>query len=565
MKKILIVGGVAGGASVATRLRRLNEEDEIIMFERGEHVSFSSCGLPYRLGNVIKNTEDLIVTSPKAFLDNFNVDVRNNTEVIEIDRKNKKLKIKNLKTEDIYEETYDKLILSPGANPIVPQFPGIEKVQVFTVKNVMDVINIIKFLDNKKVKEVTIIGGGFIGVETAENLKEVGYNITLIEAMPQLLKPFDYDMVQIFHKELTDKGVNLILNKKVEGFEENKVLLSSGEKVDTDVVFMAIGVSPETTLAKGANLDIGKMGGIKTNQNYMTNDPDIYAIGDAVEVYGSLFHDYFKLALAGPAQKQGRAVADHINNLPVDNRGYIGTSIIQVFDYNGASTGMTEGFIKAMKLNVDYDTISLVAHDSVSIMPNSNPMYFKLVYEIPTGKILGAQAIGKGDVARRIDVIATAIKYNGTIYDLKDLELCYAPPFGTAKDIVNYAGYIASNLMSDTYRHCSFDKVRELVENNDYILDVRPRALFDVGHIVSAVNIPIEELRDRINEIPRDKTIYIHCKTGMTSYNGALILQSLGVKDVIAIDCGFSLLSYYEYFNDKSQSRKPILTKYMFK
>ncbi|MDP0489084.1 MAG: FAD-dependent oxidoreductase, partial [Fusobacterium sp. JB020] len=389
MKKIVIIGGVAGGASAATRLRRLDEKAKIIMFERGPHVSFSSCGLPYRLGNVIKETESLFVTTPKQFYNNFNIDARINEEVIEIDRKNNKVKVKKIETEEIYEETYDKLILSPGANPIVPKFPGIEKVQVFTVKTVVDVMNIIKFLNDKEVKEITIIGGGFIGVETAENLREIGYNITLIEAMPQILKPFDYDMVQIFHKELMDKGVNLILNKKVEGFEENKVLLSSGEKVKTDLVLMAIGVSPETTLAKNANLDIGKMGGIRTNQNYMTNDSDIYAIGDAIEVYSPLFHDYFKLALAGPAQKQGRAVADHINDLPVENRGFIGTSIIKVFDYNGASTGMTEGFIKAMNLNVDYDTVALVAHDSVSIMPNSNPMYFKLVYEIPTGKILG--------------------------------------------------------------------------------------------------------------------------------------------------------------------------------
>lgn len=564
MKKIVIIGGVAGGASAATRLRRLDEKAKIIMFERGPHVSFSSCGLPYRLGNVIKETESLFVTTPKQFYNNFNIDARINEEVIEIDRKNNKVKVKKIETEEIYEETYDKLILSPGANPIVPKFPGIEKVQVFTVKTVVDVMNIIKFLNDKEVKEITIIGGGFIGVETAENLREIGYNITLIEAMPQILKPFDYDMVQIFHKELMDKGVNLILNKKVEGFEENKVLLSSGEKVKTDLVLMAIGVSPETTLAKNANLDIGKMGGIRTNQNYMTNDSDIYAIGDAIEVYSPLFHDYFKLALAGPAQKQGRAVADHINDLPVDNRGFIGTSIIKVFDYNGASTGMTEGFIKAMNLNVNYDTVALVAHDSVSIMPNSNPMYFKLVYEIPTGKILGAQAIGKGDVARRIDVIATSIKYNGTIYDLKDLELCYAPPFGTAKDVVNYAGYIASNLMNDTYKHCSFAKVRELVENGEYIIDARPPEIFEKVHIKGAINIPICEIRKRIDEIPKDRTVYIHCKTGLTSYNGALILQSLGIKDVVSVDCGFSLLSYYEYFNDKTQSREPIVTKYMF-
>lgn len=565
MKKILIVGGVGGGASVATRLRRLSEKDNIIMFEKGPHISFSNCGLPYRLGEVIKNTDDLLINTPEDFLSNFNVDVRAFTEVIEIDRKNKLIKAKNIKTEEIYEESYDKLILSPGANPIVPNFPGIEKVKVFTIRNVEDVINILSFLDKEKVKKITVIGGGFIGVETAENLKTIGYDITLIEAMPQLLKPFDYDMVQIFHKELLDKGINLILNKKVESFEKNTVILSTKEKIETDLVFMAIGVSPETTLAKKSGLEIGKTGAIKTNQNYMTNDNDIYAIGDAIEVYGKIFHDYFKLSLAGPAQKQARSVADHINNIPVTNQGYLGTSIIKVFDYNGASTGITEGFIKAMNLNINYDTVALVAHDSVSIMPNSNPMYFKLVFEVPTGKILGAQGIGKGDVARRIDVIATALSYGGTIYELKDLELCYSPPFGTAKDVVNYAGYMASNLMEDHFRHCSFNKIRELVEKKEYILDVRPRYMFEGGHVLGAINIPLGELRKRKDEIPKNRTIYIHCKTGLTSYNAALILKKLGFKDVISIDCGYSLLSYYEYFNDKTLPRKPILTKYIFK
>ena len=466
MKKILIVGGVAGGASAAARLRRLNEEDKIILFEKGPHVSFSNCSLPYYIGGLIPNEETLLLMSPEKFLKQFNVDARINSEVTAIDREKKEITVVCEGKE--YKESYDKLILSMGAKPIVPPIKGIEKVNVFTVRNVVDISKIHNFLKGKKDAKVAVIGGGFIGIEMAENLKHAGYNITIIEALPQIMKPFDYDMVQILHRELIDNGVNLIVNDKVDSFDTNTVILGSGKKVEADAVVLAIGVAPETDIAVKAGIELGKTKAIKVDSNYRTNDKDIYAVGDAIEVYGALFNDYFKLALAGPAQKQARATADHINGRTVDNRGFIGSSVIKVFGYNGASTGLSEGFIKAMNLNINYDTVEIIPFDGVSIMPSSRLMHFKLIYEVPTGKVLGAQAIGRGNVDKRIDVIATLIKFGGTIDDLKDLELCYAPSFGTAKDVVNFAGYVASNLKNGDFKQVHYSQVRDLVEKDCY-------------------------------------------------------------------------------------------------
>ena len=459
MKKILIVGGVAGGASAAARLRRLNEEDKIILFEKGPHVSFSNCSLPYYIGGLIPSEDTLLLMNPEKFMKQFNVDARVNSEVTAIDRNKKEITVVCEGKE--YKESYDKLILSMGAKPIVPPIKGIEKVNVFTIRNVVDISKIHNFLKGKKDAKVTVIGGGFIGIEMAENLKHAGYNVTIVEALPQIMKPFDYDMVQILHRELIDNGVNLIVNDKVDSFDTNTVILGSGKKVEADAVVLAIGVAPETDIAVKAGIELGKTKAIKVDANYRTNDKDIYAVGDAIEVYGALFNDYFKLALAGPAQKQARAAADHINGRTVDNRGFIGSSVIKVFGYNGASTGLSEGFIKAMNLNIDYDTVEIIPFDGVSIMPSARLMHFKLIYEVPTGKVLGAQAIGKGNVDKRIDVIATLIKFGGTIDDLKDLELCYAPSFGTAKDVVNFAGYVASNLKNGDFKLVHYSQVRE--------------------------------------------------------------------------------------------------------
>jgi len=564
-KKILIVGGVAGGASAAARLRRNSEEDEIIMFEKGPHVSFSNCALPYHLSGLIEDADKLVLMSPEKFMTQYKIEARVNNEVILIDRENKFVNVKNSATGDIYKETYDKLILSPGAKPIVPNIPGIEKVNVFTIRNVVDIDKLNKYVKSLDAKDIAVIGGGFIGVEAAENLKDAGYNVSIIEALDQILKPFDYDMVQILHKEIYDKGVNLIVEDKVENFEEDKVVLSSGKKINAKVVVMAIGVSPETVLAKEANLEIGQTGAIKVDKNYKTNDEDIYAVGDAIEVYNALTQSMTKLSLAGPAQKAARAVADNINNKSTINKGYIGSSAIKVFNYNGASTGLNESLIKVLNMKINYDIVRVILTDKVGIMPTSAPMHFKLLYEVPTGKILGAQAIGKGDVTKRIDVIATTIKFGGTLEDLKDLELCYAPPFSTAKDVVNYAGYVGSNLLNGDFKQVNVDKVRELVENNEYIVDVRERGEYANGHIKGSKNIPLSELRERTNEIPKNKPVYLHCRTGQRSYNAVLALQNLGFNNIYNITGSFLGLSLYEYFNDKTQNRESIVTEYNFR
>ncbi|MBW6409083.1 FAD-dependent oxidoreductase [Clostridium weizhouense] len=564
-KKILIVGGVAGGASAAAKLRRNSEEDEIIMFEKGPHVSFSNCALPYHLSGKIDEADKLVLMSPEKFLTQYKIEARVNNEVILIDRENKYIDVKDLVTGEIYKEKYDKLILSPGAKPILPNIPGIEDVNVFTIRNVVDIDKLNRFIKAIDSKDIAVIGGGYIGVEAAENLREAGYNVSLIEATNQILKPFDYDMVQIFHKEFYDNGINLIVGDKVEKFEKDKVILSSGKKINANVVVMAIGVTPEINLAKESGLEIGETGAIKVDKNYKTNDDDIYAVGDAIEVYNELTHSMTKLSLAGPAQKAARTVADKINNKPTLNKGYIGSSAIKVFDYNGASTGLNESLIKANNMKINYDIVRVILNDKVGIMPGSSPMHFKLLYEVPTGKILGAQAIGKGDATKRIDVIATAIKFGATVDDLKDLELCYAPPFSTAKDVVNYAGYVGSNLLNGDFKQVNIDKVRELVENNSYIVDVRERGEYANGHIKGAKNVPLSELRERINEIPKDKPVYLHCRTGQRSYNATLALQNLGFNNVRNITGSFLGISLYEYFNDKTMNRESIVTEYNFR
>ena len=564
MKKILIVGGVAGGASAAARLRRHSEEDRIIMFEKGPHVSFSNCCLPYHLSGVVAEADNLVLMSPEKFLSQYKIEARTSNEVMSIDRDKKEVTVKNHATGEEYTESYDKLILSMGAKPIVPRIPGIDMVNTFTVRNVVDIDRLNKFVKSMEKKNVTVIGGGFIGVETVENLREAGYNVTLVEAADQIMKIFDYDMVQILHKELHDKGVNLIIGDKVSSFEKDTVILESGKKIEAQAVVLAIGVTPETDLAVKAGIELGKTGAIKTNQNYMTNDKDIYAVGDAIEVYNSLFNDYFKLSLAGPAQKQARGVADHINGMRIDNRGYIGSSVIKVFDYNGASTGLTEATIRDRKLNITYDTVEMIPNDRVGLMPTSEPAHFKLIYEVPTGRVLGAQAIGKGEVCKRIDVIATVIKFGGTIDDLKDLELCYAPPFGTAKDVTNFAGYIATNLLNDDFRQVHFSKVRELVENGAFIIDVREKDEYELSHINGSLNLPLSEIRERLNEVPKDRPVYVHCRSGQRSYNACLLLKHMGFDNIFNISAGYMGISFFEYFNDVTMNRKPIVTDYNF-
>ena len=562
-KKYLIVGGVAGGASAAARLRRLGEKDQIVMFERGPDVSFSNCCLPYHLSGQIEKAEDLVLMNPKKFKGQYNIDARTNSEVLSIDRINKEIEVKNLISDEIYKESYDKLILSPGANAIVPPIAGIEKANIFTVKNVVDIDRLNKFIKKTNPSRVTVIGGGFIGIEVMENLVEAGYNVSLVEALPQVLNQFDYEMVQILHKEIMDNGVELVVGDKVTAFDTNKVVLESGKEIDSEVIVMSIGIRPETSLATQAELELGKTGAIKVDPNFLTSDPDIYAVGDAIEVYNTLTQDNFKLALAGPALKQARSVADHIHGNIINNTGYIGSSVVKVFGFNAAATGLNEKILAG--LDIDYDWVEIIPKDKVGIMPDAEELGFKVIFEKPTGRVLGAQAIGRGNVDKRIDVIATAIKFGGTIENLRDLELCYAPPFGTGKDAVNFAGYVASNLLHGSFRQISMSKVRELVESNAYILDVREMDEYEVGHINNAEIIPLSQLRDRYEEIPKDIPVYIHCRSGQRSYNAVLMLQSKGYDKVFNISGGFIGVCAYEYFNDKTKGRKPIVTEYDLK
>ena len=559
-KKYLIVGGVAGGASAAARLRRLGEEDQIVMFEKGPNVSFSNCCLPYHLSGQIENSEDLVLMNPEQFRGQYNIDARVNQEVISIDRTNKEIEVKNLISGTTYKESYDKLILSPGAEPIVPPIPGIEKANIFTIRNVVDIDKLNKFIKKVNPSRITVIGGGFIGIEVMENLVEAGHKVSLVEALPQVLNQFDYEMVQVLHKEILNNGVDLVVGDKVTAFDTNKVILESGREITSEVVVMSIGVKPETGLAQQAGLKLGKTGAIKVDPNFLTNDRDIYAVGDAIEVYNTLTQDSFKLSLAGPALKQARSVADHIHGRVVSNTGYIGSSVVKVFNYNAAATGLNEKMLA--NLNIDYDWVEIIPKDKVGIMPDSEELGFKVIFEKPTGRVLGAQAIGHGNVDKRVDVIATAIKFGATVENLRDLELCYAPPFGTGKDAINFAGYVASNLLHGAFMQISMSEVRDLVEKDAYILDVREMDEYEAGHINNTRIIPLSQLRDRYEEIPKDVPVYIHCRSGQRSYNAVLALKAKGYTQVFNISGGFLGICAYEYFNDKTMGRKPIVTEY---
>lgn len=562
-KKVLIVGGVAGGATAAARIRRLDEQAEIIMFERGPHVSFSNCALPYHLSGIVENSERLLLMNPQKFHERYRIDARVNSEVIQIHRKKKTLTVKDLTSGKTYEESYDKLILSPGASPVKPRIEGVERSNVFTVRNVVDIRKLKEFVQREDVKDVAVVGGGFIGVEVAENLRLAGKNVSLIEFQKQILVPFDYDMVQILHKEMVDKGVQLVVDDGLKAIGEGYVETMSGKKIAAQAVVLAIGVRPETKLAEEAGLEIGELGGIAVDHNYLTNDPHIYAVGDAIEVYHRITHKKTRLALAGPAQRQARAVADHIYGRANRNNGVIGSSCIQVFDMNAATTGINER--DAERANIRYDSVYIIPSDKVGIMPNSNPLHFKLIYEYPTGKILGAQAIGKGNVDKRIDVIATLIMMDGTLEDLKDLELCYSPVYSTARDVVNMAALVALNQLYGDYKEVAVTETRRLVEEGAYIIDVREKNEFSRGHVKNAINIPLSEFRERIDEIPKDRPVYLHCRSGQRSYVAVKTLMNLGYENVYNMAGSFLGLCLYEWFDDQRLNREKIVTEYNFK
>ena len=563
-KRILIVGGVAGGASVAARARRLDEQAEIIMFEKGPHVSFSNCALPYYLSRTVQVSSALVLMSPDQFWKQYRIEARVNCEVTRIIRKDKTIVVRNLETNEEYKESYDKLVLSPGAAPIRPKsMEGAEGPNVFTIRNVVDIRKLDDYLTANDVNNVAVVGGGFIGVEVTENLILSGKQVSLVEALDQILTPFDYDMAQILHKEMLDHGVNLILGDGVRKIREDAIELQSGREVTAQAVVLAIGVRPEIGLARDAGLEIGSAGGIRVDHNYLTSDPDIYAVGDAIEVYNQLTRQPARLPLAGPAQRQARAAADHMYGIPHNHKGVIGSSVVRLFDLNAAATGLNEKSAKAA--GIPYDFSYTIPPDKVGLMPDSSPLHFKLLYEYPTGKILGAQAIGKGDADKRIDVIAALIAMGGTLEDLKELELCYSPMFSTAKDAVNHAALVSLNLLYGRFRQVPVSKVRDLVESGAFIVDVREKNEFNQGHLVNAVNIPLSELRDRVDEIPKDRTVYLHCRSSQRSYNAVMALQNLGYDNVVNISGSFLGICCYEYYMDQVTGRKKIVTEYNFK
>ncbi|WP_027107821.1 FAD-dependent oxidoreductase [Lacticigenium naphthae] len=562
-KKVLIVGGVAGGASVAARVRRLDEQAEIVMFEKGPYVSFSNCCIPFHISGDIEESQDLVLMNPDGFETQYNIDARVHNEVMHINREEKTVEVKNHQTGDTYAEAYDVLFLSPGAKAILPQsIKGINSSHVFVMKTVPDVEELTNYTKSNDVKDVVVVGGGYIGLEVAENLKKAGFSVTLIEAQNQVMAPMDYDMVQIVNREIVKNGIDLILEDAVTEISSDRVVLHSGKEVKAQAVVMAIGVRPETTLAVDAGLELGKTGAIKVNHHYQTTDPSIYAVGDAIESTCFITGKKMMLTLAGPAQRQARAAADHVYGRTYLNTGVIGSSSLKMFDMNIASTGLNEKQLQ--NAGIEYDFAYVIPKDKVSIMPDAENLFFKLIFAVPSGQILGAQAVGKGNVDKRIDVIATAIMLHGNLEQLKELELSYSPHFSTAKDVVNHAVLVGLNVLNGEFNKVPVTKVRELVENGATIIDAREEDEYELSHVKGSINIPLSQFRNRLNEFPKDKPFYVHCRSGQRSYNMVRALNQLGYPNGYNIDGSFLGISEYEYFNDIQLDRDPIVTDYNF-
>ena len=528
-KRILIVGGVAGGASAAARLRRLDENAEIIMFERGEYISFANCGLPYHIGGAITERDRLLVQTPEKMHKRFEIDVRTQTEVIGIDRQAKSVQVRDLRTGKDSTELYDLLVLSPGADPICPPIPGSDSRSVFTLRNIPDMDSIKKGVDDGSVKSAVVVGGGYIGLEVAEALIERGVKVSLVELAPQVMGTVDPEMAAPLHQELQLHGVDLRLNDSVtkiaETGEDLTVYLSDGHPLTVQMVIMATGVRPETKLAKEAGLTIGERGGIAVNKRMQTSDKSIYAAGDAVEVTDFVGDLQTLIPLAGPANRQGRIIADNICGKDSAYHSTQGTAICKVFNLAVATTGMNEKGLKRAGLN--YEKIFVHPASHAGYYPGAAQMSFKLLFDPKTARILGAQAVGTEGVDKRIDVLAVAMRSGLTVYDLQEMELCYAPPFGSAKDPVNYAGFVAANMLSGDMAICHVEDVLNPADNQK-LLDVRTAAEVEGGTIPGAVNIPVDELRGRLDELPKDKELLVFCQVGLRGYIACRILSQNG-------------------------------------
>lgn len=531
MKKVLIVGGVAGGASTATRLRRLDENLEIVIFEKGEYVSFANCGLPYYIGDIIQNRESLLVQTPESLKARFNLDVRVNSEVVGVNGKDKKVKVKTKNGEE-YEEIFDFLVLAPGAKPIFPAIKGIENKKIFTLRNINDMDKIKSEIKNHNIKKATVVGGGYVGVETAENLKHLGIDTTLIEAAPHILAPFDSEISNILEYELVDNGINLLISEKVTEFQEDKdeviIKLESGKSVTTDMVILSIGVSPDTEFLQNSGINLGERGHILVNENLETNIDGVYALGDSIIVKNYITKENCAIPLAGPANRQGRIVAGNIVGRDEKYKGSIGTAIIKVFELIGASTGLNERALK--QLNISYEKIYLHPNNHVSYYPGATPITIKVLYNKKNRQILGAQTVGINGVDKFIDVIATSIKFKATIDDLAELELAYAPPFLSAKSPANMVGFIGQNIEDDLLEQVFMEDLKKYDEKKTIILDIREELELIGGKFDNSINIPLSELRKRYTELPKDKEIWTYCAVGLRGYIATRFLSQKGYR-----------------------------------
>lgn len=537
--RTVIIGGGACGASTAARIRRLDESAEIIVLEKTGEISIANCGLPYYTSGVINDREKMLVSSPEKFREWFNINVKLNTEVININPDEK-----FVETADGEKINYDKLVLAQGAKPFVPPIEGIPEQKVFTVRTLFDADNIKSYIKEKGVRKAIVIGGGFIGVEMAENLNEMGLETTLIEQQNQILAPVDYEIAAFLHNEMRDRGIELVLSDGVKKFNDNKVILNSSREIEFDIIIMAIGVRPEITLAKNAGLETAR--GIIVNENLQTSNPDIYAGGDGVEIKDFVTGENTLIPLAGPANRQGRIIADNICGIESAYKNSQGTSVLKVFDLTAASVGNNEKQLKSK--NIPYWKTFVFSKDHAGYYPGAVEVLYKLLFS-PDGKILGAQGVGLDGVEKRIDVISSIMRNGGKIQELLDSELCYAPPYSSAKDAVNILGMNADNILRGLLKPAYFEDLE-----NSYLIDVRQKEIFEISTIEGAVNIPIAQLRNRINEVPRDKKVILFCNTGYTSYNASRILIQNGFNNVYSLCGGISL--YKELVKDK----KGILT-----
>lgn len=550
-KKVLIVGGVAGGASAAARLRRLDENIEIIMFERDGYISYANCGLPYYIGGTIQEREKLLVQTPQAMKDRFRIDVRINSEVIAVDPAKRCVTVKS-KDRGEYEESFDNLILSPGAKALRPNIPGIENSRIYTLRNVPDTDKIKAFLEEKKPSSAIVIGGGFVGVEMAENLKEKGIKTCLVEAAPHILAPFDEDMVISAERELEQNGINLYLNDGITGFTDTdrgvKVHLRSGKALEAEMVILSMGVRPDTEFLRTSGIELGERGHIKVNERLQTNVEGIYAVGDAIEGVDFVTGGKTAVALAGPANKQGRIAADNIAGILSTFDGFLGTSIIKVFDLTAARTGANERTLKAA--GIDYRAVHLYPMSHASYYPGAFNISLKLLFDME-GRILGAQATGYEGVDKRIDVISTVMSLKGTTEDLTRLDLSYAPPFSSAKDPVNMAGYAAENIRKGFSHIATWDEVFES-EEDFVLLDVRNTEEYELGHMEGAISLPLNELRNRMEELDRNRKVVVYCQVGIRGYVADRILTQNGYQ-VQNITGGYLSAKDYLYQTEREQ------------